>query len=364
MRILHAYCLNHNIGDYFLGMGLKNLLREHLAVDFIAETNLQGQVFDEYYIRNVVNKKFDLLVIGGGGIIHGAHWPNGWFWLIDEELIDLIEIPFIVYAAGYNYFKDEGGIPDIGRRHLKRTVEKAAFFSVRNDGSAERFRGDMGFDVPEIPDPGFHIDQARTFICPESEPFVLIQLADDKPQYRYASAAARTDFIRDMRRATEHLALDRKVIFSPHVLDDVRISLEVSDGINNTSVWDFSRFAFDRCAECVGYYQRADFVLSMRGHGQIVPMAFQTPVISLENHPKHAGLMERLGLGSYNVSLAAPEFFLTLMDKLELLASTRGDYQARLKDIHGSLDRQSAEALRRLKSNLPAPRFEVDTGKA
>lgn len=361
MRILHSYCLNHNIGDYFLGMGMKNLFRAHLDVDLIAETNLQGQVFDEYYIRNVVNKRFDLLVIGGGGIIHGAHWPNGWFWLIDEQLIDLIDIPFIVYAAGYNYFKDEVGIPDIGRRHLKKTVEKAAFFAVRNDGSAERFRGDMGFDVPEIPDPGFHIDQGRTFACPESDPFVLIQLADDKPEYRFVSAAARADFIRDMRHATEHLARDRKVIFAPHVLDDVGISLAVSSGIQNASVWDFSKYAFDRCAECVGYYEQADFVLSMRGHGQIVPMAFQTPVISLENHPKHVGLMERLGLGSYNVSLAAPGFSQALMDTIALLVSTQSAYRSRLKDVHSALQRDSDDAFRRLRSALPLTRHRVGT---
>ena len=92
MRILHTYCLNHNIGDYALGIGLKNLLREYIKVDFIGDTNIQGRVFDEYYIKEVVNKKYDLLVIGGGGIIHGAHWPNGWFWLIDIELIKEIEI--------------------------------------------------------------------------------------------------------------------------------------------------------------------------------------------------------------------------------------------------------------------------------
>ena len=84
MKVLHSYCLNYNIGDYALGIGVKNLLRQYFNIELIAETNLQGRTFDEYYITNVVNKLYNLLLIGGGGIIHGAHWPQGWFWLIEK----------------------------------------------------------------------------------------------------------------------------------------------------------------------------------------------------------------------------------------------------------------------------------------
>ena len=96
MRILHSYCLNYNLGDYALGIGLKNLLRSFLPVDFIGNTNIQGREFNEYYINEVVNKRYDFLVLGGGGLIHGSHWPNGWFWLIKQELIKQIKIPFML----------------------------------------------------------------------------------------------------------------------------------------------------------------------------------------------------------------------------------------------------------------------------
>ena len=73
-------------------------------------------------------------------------------------------------------------------------------------------------------------------------------------------------------------------------------------------MWDFGYFAFDHCTDAVGYYKYAEFVIAMRGHGQIVPICFNTPVISMENHPKHRGLMEELDLLDYNVSLADDGF--------------------------------------------------------
>jgi len=354
LRVLHTYCLNYNIGDYYLGLGVKNLLREYLDVELISETNLQGTRFDEYFINEVVNKKYDLLVVGGGGVIHGKHWPNGWFWLIEERLLDLIKIPFIVYGVGYNYFEDEGGIPAIGKSHLLKTIEKSAYFSIRNDESVERFKEQMGVVVPEIPDPGFHINLNKEYYCPEKNPFILIQLANDKPEHRFGSKEQKQDFISDMRKAVAELSKKYTVVFSPHVHEDISISSEIAEGISNTKVWDFGSFAFDSCAASLGYYQKAEFVLAMRGHGQIVPIAFNTPVISLENHPKHSGLMRRLDLDFYNVSLKDKTFFNTLMDKVSVLEIKRFDYIEKLKKINKQLSHDSAKAFEDIKNKLKA----------
>jgi polysaccharide pyruvyl transferase WcaK-like protein len=329
MRILHSYCLNYNIGDYALGIGLKNLLRKYLNVSLIGETNLQGRYFDKYYIEEVVNKKYDLLVIGGGGIIHGSHWPNGWFWLIDKDLIKEIKIPFIVYGAGYNYWREEGGIPERGVEHLRETIGRAASFSVRNDGSASRFYDDIGIKVPVVPDPGFHVDIDSIYHRYIDEPYVMIQLADDKAEMRYGSMEGRSRFIKQMREIVSVLATNYKVIFAPHVFDDLAISKEVSEGIVNTEIWNFGYFAFDHCYEAIAYYKYAEFAIAMRGHGQIIPVCFNTPVISLENHPKHRGLMETLGLLDYNVLISDTDFVCKIENRIaafnDNLQSLTGD---------------------------------------
>jgi polysaccharide pyruvyl transferase WcaK-like protein len=308
MKIMHAYCLNYNIGDYFLGIGLRNLLRKFLKVDLIAVTNLQGTVFDTYFINEVINKKYDLLVIGGGGIIHGAHWPNGWFWLIEKELIKTIKIPFIIYGAGYNYFKGETEIPEKGIIHLKEAIEYSAYFSVRNDGSFERLLTQTGIRAKEVPDPGFFVGLNKCFSKPYEEEYVIIQLANDKSEFRFINEENKIRFVNSMRNIIKELSHKYRIILAPHVFEDYKLCKEVIENIKNCEIWPFSYFAFDNADKALDYYNHAKFVLAMRGHGQIIPLSLCIPTISLENHAKNRGLMDKLGLLSYNVDIIEKDF--------------------------------------------------------
>ncbi|TNF42373.1 MAG: hypothetical protein EP311_05410, partial [Cytophagales bacterium] len=123
-------------------------------------------------------------------------------------------------------------------------------------------------------------------------------------------------------------------------------------GIANTEVWDFGYFAFDHSDEAVGYYKYAEFVLAMRGHGQIVPIAFNTPVISLENHPKHRGLMENLGLVEYNVSLAQDDFQEELIGKINLLEANYFALKEKYQTINQELRTSSESAWGEIKNRL------------
>jgi len=352
MKILHTYCLNYNLGDHALGMGVKNVLRHFLDVDFIAETNLQGQVFDDYFI-DVVNNRFDLLVIGGGGIIHGAHWPAGWFWLIKKEDIQKLHIPFIVYGAGYNYFRGEADIPERGIEHLWETQSRSLYFSVRNDGSHERLLTQTGIDADVVADPGFWVSLNRNYHRPIREKFVVVQLADDKPAFRFGTRQNRAAFIDHMRTIVEYIASRYSVIMAPHVLADVSICKEVAAGIENVNLWDFGSYAFDRVHECLGYYQYADFVLAMRGHGQILPLGFGIPVISLDTHEKNLGLMRNLGMENYNVAVNDSCFLdkvITLVDDLPIDTSLANRILANNLDLFAGTAERYANIVKLLMS--------------
>lgn len=342
MRILHSYCLNYNVGDYALGFGVKNALREFMSPTLIAQTNLQGREFNEYYINEVVNKRFDLLVIGGGGIIHGAHWPQGWFWLIEPDLISSIKIPFIIYGAGYNYFEDEAGIPQRGIDHLHTTVEHAAYFSVRNDGSFNRLQAATGLKANVIPDPGFHVPLSREWGDKLDREFVVLQLADDKSDHRFGSHERKTEIVAQLQRIIRELAERYEVIVIPHVLDDVAISESVVEGIQNAQVLNFGEYAFDQCESVMKYYRDAKFVLAMRGHGQIVPIGFGTPAITFSTHAKIRGMMEGIGMANFHINMDG-DFESSLRSSIQTLENSYGEVRQQIAGINQQLLAQTSQ---------------------
>lgn len=351
MRILHTYCVNYNLGDHALGVGVKSILRHFLDVDLIGETNIQGTNFDESFI-NKINREYDLLVIGGGGIIHGAHWPNGWFWLIDKNNIKEIRIPFIVYGAGYNYFRGEAGIPVRGIEHLQETNRYAKFFSVRNDGSYERMKEQTGLEIIEVPDPGFHVDMDIVYNRPVEEKYVIVQLAGDKQQYRFGEGKNKLIFIQKMRKVIEYLCTRFKVILTPHVLDDIKLCIDVAEGIKNTEVWKFGSFAFDRVNDAIAYYKYAEMVLAMRGHAQILPIGFNVPVISLENHDKNLGLMKKLSLEKFNVNIQDAALSEKVISLVEEINKSKFDLRNQYVQINSKLFTQTQSAMKMISDRL------------
>lgn len=353
MRVLHTYCLNYNLGDYALGIGVKNLLRAFMPIDYIGETNIQGREFNEYYINEVVNKRYDLLVIGGGGLIHGSHWPNGWFWLIDKHLISTIKIPYIVYGVGDNYFENED-IPERAITHLAETYKYAKYFSVRNDGSFERVSKFLPFTPEEVPDPGFFTayqsETAIERIIPSE--YIVIQIANDKSSERFKTVENKTKFVEELRKVVTYLSKKYHVVFLPHVYDDIKISTEIIEGISNCTIVDFSIIAFDKSYKVLSYYKYAKFVLAMRGHGQIIPISYNIPTIALCNHPKHSGLMKKLGLDDYIEYIDTNFSSSKLISKIELIENNYIHCRELLLEVNTDLERKTLTAFQKINKVL------------
>jgi len=117
-------------------------------------------------------------------------------------------------------------------------------------------------------------------------------------------------------------------------------------------VWDFGKYAFDHSDKAVAWYQYAEYALAMRGHGQIVPICFNVPVISLENHPKHRGLMEKLGLADYNISVQDPHFVNNCTALVRQLEANKDALRQQLKSINQRLYQDTRIAFEQIKERI------------
>ena len=142
------------------------------------------------------------------------------------------------------------------------------------------------------------------------------------------------------------------MIFAPHVFDDIIVSKEIAAGVPNTEIWDFGYYAFDHCEHAISFYQNAKFVITMRGHGQIIPIAFNTPVISLSNHPKHIGLMKELNLSDYNVNLSDADFYEDLLKKIVKLEQNYSCLVDKYEAINRDLCKKSESEWNKITSLL------------
>jgi polysaccharide pyruvyl transferase WcaK-like protein len=110
--------------------------------------------------------------------------------------------------------------------------------------------------------------------------------------------------------------------------------------------------AFDRCDMALSYYRHADFVLAMRGHGQIVPLGFGVPVVALSNHPKHLGLMRKLGLAEYCVEIDDEDLTSKVETAVDSVDTRRSQLIDNLRILNAQMLNSTALAFSKLTRSL------------
>ena len=319
MNVWHVYARYYNFGDYALGIGLRNLFTRYFDPELLFKVfDVHTLHFDERVLDNL-NASADLLLVGGGGLIHGFAGDK-WMFRMPEELVPKMKVPCIVYGLGYNQFRGEGDIHPRIIENLKLLSRKCLSFSVRNDGSKEEMQR-LGIDVPEVPDPGFFVDDDYPRPSIDGE-YVLIQLANDM---KHARGFDETALLSNMERVVRYL-MQRgyKIVLCPHVRDDDGLGRRLIERMGNPAgvfSWNWFEIIRDEYNfKGLSYYKHAKIVIGMRGHAQICSAGMLTPVITVGNHRKHFGLIKKLQLPEHYVEANDPQLaekMITMIDDIE-----------------------------------------------
>ena len=350
-KILHANARFYNFGDNALAYGVETLFLRYFRNDcqFIKE-DVHSTIFDKYKIEEI-NQKYDLLLIGGGGLIDTFSNPENEYMLftINQDALIKLSLPMICFSWGFNNFQNSK-LPTGAINNLKGIADKSASFSVRNDGSKERLT-EYGFNFDEIPDPGFFCygNHPKPEIDGE---YVLIQLAYDAPKERFLD----DNFVQNIIQVCKKLLKSGyEVILAPHTLPDIEICKHLKETVadKNLMVWNwYEIIREDNVSAGLGYYTHAKFVIAMRGHGQIIPIGMNVPVISIINHPKHLGLLKKIGQEDLSVKINDESFIEDIFEKIEVVEKNYAQIKGEYKKINKSFENEIEKYFSDLKNKV------------
>ncbi|MBU5440996.1 methyltransferase domain-containing protein [Paenibacillus sp. MSJ-34] len=234
----------------------------------------------------------DALIIGGGGVFLSDTNPNplsGWQWACSSDLLELIEIPIIVFAVGYNRFRGQPDFEPIFKNNITTLLRKCIFFGVRNYGSLEEIKNYVPKTLwPKLtfqPCPTTlinKIDGVEQRIKPCSTKKIALNIALDRPFLRFGKK--QKEILKEISTAVKMIKEDgwEVILFHHHELDEKSRIWFLGQGLDLTEV-DLNQVTPE---EIITYYESVDLCIGMRGHAQMIPFGLGVPILSIISHNK------------------------------------------------------------------------------
>lgn len=283
---------------------------------------------------NVIKKanECDLIVVGAGGLLLKDTNPNqysGWQWSCSIKHLEMIKKPLIIYSIGYNRFRNQEEFDDVFFKHIRLTVDKAAFFSVRNTGSK---RALTRYNLPEekivvSPCPSLFYEPKIKEYHRGKGVKIGINLAGDRAHLRFDKQS----FYDSLHGVIKHITDEGyEVYFFNHNWNPQSNCQDFIDSIttrktihNIETMWN--RNDIDRA---VNLYRSMDLIIAMRGHSQMIPFGQGRKVISLISHDKLRWFLEDINMEDIGVDVNEENLGSRLISLIDNTINSK-DYSAR-----------------------------------
>jgi len=282
MRVLHLAAYNKNIGD--------SIAVEHIRKEFPGLEWIDLDIECENSYDTIKEQDYDLLMIGGGGLIEGAGWnrrPSGWKIPLTKDNLREIDKPIVVFAVGCNFFRGMEQLNELGLSSLKALIDRAELFSVRNDGSGRLLKEIYGQDleIDIIPDPGVIWDkEVKRKERGEINKILFAPSINTNAHIMKHRGINNKEIHRLVKEIGAKTIGHTPKDFVPYFNHIVSLQ-ELKDS-------NFSGAAFSA-------YDDFDLVIAMRGHAQLVAYGKNIPCITLSTQNKISGFYKTVEMGHY-----------------------------------------------------------------
>jgi hypothetical protein len=292
----------------------------------------------------------DGVVIGGGGLFlrdTNANSNSGWQWNCPIHQLERITTPIVLFAVGYNRFRNQPDFDPIFAQHLEVLARKSIYIALRNTGSIRAIKNYL----PEEIHRKLRFQPCMTTICRKIYPEIddiknntngefrlAVNAAFDRPAMRFGKNEAK--ILGDLAVSIKAASRDAKVELVEHLSDDGHIAPFLrSAGIK-----------FDRVSlmgatpeRILNYYSSVNLVIGMRGHAQMIPFGCGTPIVSIVSHDKMRWFLEDIERPEWGIEVADPEIREKLPTLVSKIRNTYKDHEEDIKSIHNKLHKISID---------------------
>lgn len=306
---------NENAGDTVLFDTVRAVMDHHLGM---CEWH-KRQLWEEISADDIsaINGEFDGIVIGGGGLLlrdqKGSSTDlSGWQWNIAKENIEKIDIPIVVFAIGYNRFRNQEEFNPEFSENINTLVARSSFFGLRNNGSIRR--------LADYVSPQNHGKITRQF-CPTTilkslntgheaaphfgtPPLLAVNVAFDRQGLRFGENI-KDQIEKILACLLIASAAGWKIVFVAHKHDD----LQVLDYIDEQKLtFDVKNLTGCGTTEIIDFYKTVDLSVGMRGHAQMIPFGLGVPIFSVISHDKMKYFLDDIDEPTWGAELLGEDF--------------------------------------------------------
>lgn len=329
IRILHIASFIGNSGDgamhdgaYLTRQADIPLPFEHHPCEIREFIHWHTKRFDDDFLDFA--NGFDCIMFGGDSLFQT--WPSGTlagtYFDFAIDYLDRINKPILFYGLGCDNSRPttDEALNGIGRFLDHYLQRPDVLFSVRNGGSINTLKETLSHDSADqiaiIPDGGLFSRPAPLNLPKtiSSKKRLIINLAGDMPEVRFGAEAAANQknllsLITSQIDAILKAHQDLHVTLVPHIHADMGIvarALSMLDDHIIRSRLNVAQYftGLEGWRDTFANYRAAHAVISMRFHGNLVPLGLNVPTFGISTHPKIIGLYQAMGLETNCIEIA------------------------------------------------------------
>lgn len=328
----HISAFNYgNAGDIILPVVLRDLFNKNFSL----------KKWKLFHVSKTVNSKLvhtfnssDAIIIGGGGLFlkdTNKNIYSGWQWSCSVKSLNEINKPIVMFAVGYNRFRQQAEFDPIFTEHLNLFVKKAKFIGLRNNGSIEKIKeyltsNDLKNKIVFQP----CMTTLLSKIYPNltdyraKDNFIAINCAFDREELRTFTEDVKINIAKVFKKLSNFIELK----YYSHMNTDNTILKYFDDfGVN------YKLIEFKNPREMIIEYSKPRLVVGMRGHSQMIPFGCLTPIYSIISHDKMQWFLDDIKHSDWGLDVLDKSF----SKKLETgILKNYNEYLQRIEEIESA----------------------------